>query len=82
MELFLKVATKGILLTAVGHYGNNHFPFAWAVVQSEDADTWLWFIERLKHDLSLGDCSTYVLLSDSSKVRIKFISILFEFLTI
>ncbi|XP_033148218.1 uncharacterized protein LOC103837053 [Brassica rapa] len=65
---FLKVATKGILLTAVGHDGNNQiFPFAWAVVQSENAVAWLWFIKRLKHDLSLGDGSTYVLLSDSSK---------------
>ena len=80
---FLKVATKGILLTAVGHDGNNQiFPFAWAVVQSENAVAWLWFIKRLKHDLSLGDGSTYVLLSDSSKVRIKIMSILFESLTI
>ncbi|XP_048600050.1 uncharacterized protein LOC106453970 [Brassica napus] len=65
---FLKVAVKGILLTAVGHDANNQiFPFAWAVVQAESADTWLWFIKRLKHDLSLGDGSKYVLLSDSSK---------------
>ncbi|XP_013624126.1 PREDICTED: uncharacterized protein LOC106330130 [Brassica oleracea var. oleracea] len=65
---FLKVAVNGILLIAVGHDANNQiFPFAWAVVQAESTDTWLWFIKRLKHDLSLGDDSKYVLLSDSSK---------------
>ncbi|XP_056846567.1 uncharacterized protein LOC108834338 [Raphanus sativus] len=65
---FLKTEVKGILLTAVGHDGNNQiFPFAWAVVQAESTDTWLWFIKRLKYDLSLGDGSNYVLLSDSSK---------------
>ncbi|WZY95224.1 hypothetical protein YC2023_067553 [Brassica napus] len=80
---FLKVAVKGILLTAVGHDANNQiFPFAWAVVQAETADTWLWFIKRLKHDLSLGDGINYVLISDSSKVRIKIISIFFVSITI
>ncbi|XP_018514420.1 uncharacterized protein LOC108871883 [Brassica rapa] len=65
---FLKVAVKGILLTAVGRDGNNQiYHFAWAVVQSENADNWLWFIKRLKFDLSLGDGSKYVLISDSSK---------------
>ena len=69
---FLKVAVNGILLIAVGHDANNQiFPFAWAVVQAESTDTWLWFIKRLKHDLSLGDDSKYVLLSDSSKVSFK-----------
>lgn len=67
---FLKVATKGILLTAVGHDGNNQiYPIAWAVVQGENSDTWLWFIKRLKHDLNLGDGRKFVLLSDSSKVK-------------
>lgn len=66
---FLKVAVKGILLSAVGRDGNNQiYPFAWAVVQSENADNWLWFIKRLKFDLSLGDGSKYVLISDCSKV--------------
>ncbi|XP_018448497.1 uncharacterized protein LOC108819996 [Raphanus sativus] len=65
---FLKEEVKGILLTAIGHDGNNQiYPFAWALVQGETSDTWLWFIKQLKRDLKLGDGEKFVLLSDSSK---------------
>jgi len=66
---FLKVAVKGVLLTAVGHDANNQiYPVAWAVVQSENAENWLWFVQQIKKDLGLEDGSRFVILSDRSKV--------------
>lgn len=65
---FLKVAVKGVLLTAVGHDANNQiYPIAWAVVQSENADNWLWFVQQIKKDLNLEDGSRFVIISDRSK---------------
>ncbi|WZZ40591.1 hypothetical protein YC2023_036850 [Brassica napus] len=75
---FLKQEVKGILLTGIGHDRNNQiYPFAWALVQGETADTWLWFIKQLKRDLNLGDGEKFVLLLDSSKVRIQPLNALF-----
>lgn len=66
---FLKAAVKGVLLTAVGHDANNQiYPVAWAVVQSETGDNWLWFIKHLKHDLGLENGLGIVIISDRSKV--------------
>ncbi|CAE6224026.1 unnamed protein product [Arabidopsis arenosa] len=65
---FLKVAVKGVLLTAVGHDANNQiYPIAWAVVQSETADNWHWFVKQIKKDLGLEDGSRFVIISDRSK---------------
>ncbi|XP_056692339.1 uncharacterized protein [Spinacia oleracea] len=52
----------GILLTAVGKDGNNNiFPVAWAVVETEDRDTWTWFLELLVKDIeSVKDAVTWV----------------------
>ncbi|XP_048623938.1 uncharacterized protein LOC106423892 [Brassica napus] len=43
------------------------YPVAWAVVKTENSDNWLWFVQRLKADLVLGDGSRFVLISDGSK---------------
>ncbi|XP_010484982.1 PREDICTED: uncharacterized protein LOC104763290 [Camelina sativa] len=65
---FLKHAVKGCLLTAIGHDANNQiYPVAWATVQSENTDNWLWFLNQLKADLNLKDGSDYVVLSDRCK---------------
>ena len=65
---FLKVAVKGVLLTAVGHDANNQiYPIAWSVVQSETTENWLWFVQQIKRDLVLKDGSGFVILSDRSK---------------
>ncbi|XP_021849546.1 uncharacterized protein [Spinacia oleracea] len=52
----------GILLTAVGKDGNNNiFPVAWAVVETENADTWTWFLELLVKDIEpVKDAVTWV----------------------
>lgn len=42
----------GILLTAIGKDGNNNiFLVAWAVVETDNVDTWTWFLELLVKDL-------------------------------
>ncbi|KNA10075.1 hypothetical protein SOVF_147670, partial [Spinacia oleracea] len=52
----------GILLTAAGKDGNNNiFPVAWAVVETENADIWTWFLELLVKNIeSVKDVVTWV----------------------
>ncbi|XP_010463024.1 PREDICTED: uncharacterized protein LOC104743671 [Camelina sativa] len=65
---FLKNGVKGQLLAAVGRDANNQFyPVAWAVVQTENFDAWLWFIKKLKVDLKLEDGDGFTLISDRQK---------------
>uniref|UniRef100_A0A1J3G2U0 MULE transposase domain-containing protein n=1 Tax=Noccaea caerulescens TaxID=107243 RepID=A0A1J3G2U0_NOCCA len=67
---FLKNNVKGQLLAAVGRDANNQFfPVAWAIVQVENTDNWLWFIKKLKHDLGLKNGEGFTLISDRQKVR-------------
>lgn len=48
----LKSGYGGILLCAVGiDASNGMYPFAYAVVEKEKKESWLWFIELLKTDL-------------------------------
>ncbi|KAL5706495.1 hypothetical protein ACHQM5_024655 [Ranunculus cassubicifolius] len=65
---FLKTYCKGELLTAVGRDGNNWmFPIAWAIVESETKDAWLWFLQHLSDDLFLGDGGGYTIISNQQK---------------
>ncbi|KAL5708733.1 hypothetical protein ACHQM5_019499 [Ranunculus cassubicifolius] len=49
---FLKGFCKGQLLTVVGRDGNNNmFLVSWAVVESENKDSWGWFLKLLMEDL-------------------------------
>ncbi|KAL8112935.1 hypothetical protein AgCh_020304 [Apium graveolens] len=55
----------GQLLSAVGRDGNNQmFPIAYAVVESENTDSWRWFTDLLSEDLRLGDGTRYTIISD------------------
>ena len=66
---FLKTVCGGQMLSAVGRDGNNQmYPVAYAVVESENADSWKWFIDLLRDDLSLGDGKGYTIISDQQKV--------------
>ncbi|XP_057535394.1 uncharacterized protein LOC130813576 [Amaranthus tricolor] len=58
----LKGQFPGILLTAVGKDGNNNiFPVAWAVVETENVETWTWFLNLLVEDLkSVSSSSSWV----------------------
>lgn len=75
---FLKNPTKGQLLAAVGRDANNHiYPLAWAVVNVENKDNWIWFLQKLKKDLDMRNGDGFTLVSDRQKVS--FDSLEFEF---
>lgn len=70
---FLKNDVKGQLLAAVGRDANNQmYPIAWAVVQVENADNWIWFLQKLKADFNLGNGEGISLISDRQKVSSSF----------
>lgn len=58
----LKGPYSGILLTAVGKDGNNNlYPVAWAVVETENSETWTWFLELVRSDIaSVADSVTWL----------------------
>ena len=65
---FLKTVCGGQLLSAVGRDGNNQmFPIAYAVVESENTESWKWFTEQLSEDLELGNGEGYTVISDQQK---------------
>jgi hypothetical protein len=48
---FFKGACNGELLCALGRDANNQiYPIAWAVVEKETEDSWLWFLGHLQKD--------------------------------
>ncbi|XP_073017802.1 uncharacterized protein [Primulina eburnea] len=56
---FLKCKYRGCLLVATAQDGDFHqFPIAWAIVDSENDDSWTWFMQKLKEfindDLNLA----------------------------
>lgn len=65
---FLKTAVGGQLISAVGRDGNNQiYPIAWAIVETENTDSWRWFIKLLVEDLEGGDGSGWTVVSDQQK---------------
>ena len=52
---FLTAQYRGTLLTAIGVDGNNQVvPIAFALVESENSESWLWFLKLLKRALVEG----------------------------
>lgn len=65
---FLKTVTGGQLLSAIGRDGNNQmFPICYAIVESENTDSWTWFLTLLIDDLELGDGHGLTIISDQQK---------------
>ena len=66
----LKGPYKGILLAAVGVDANMQFyPLAYGIVETENNETWKWFIEQLKEAIG-EECrgSPWTIMSDRQKV--------------
>ncbi|KAI5319420.1 hypothetical protein L3X38_039128 [Prunus dulcis] len=58
----------GQILTAVGVDGNNgSFPIAYAVVEIESKQSWIWFLRLLIEDLKITSGLSYVFISDKQK---------------
>lgn len=69
---FLKGPYPGQLLSATGIDANNGiYPMAWAVVEKETKDTWIWFLEKLCLDIGVDqDTTNFTFMCDQQKVSI------------
>lgn len=66
---FLKGLYGGQLLSAVGVDANNcSYPLAWDVVNKENRMNWIWFLQLLSEDLSIGNSHGWAFVSDRQKV--------------
>ncbi|XP_027088749.2 uncharacterized protein [Coffea arabica] len=64
----LKGCHKGVLLTAVGIDPNDHlFLIVYAIVETENKNSWKWFGEELKGDLEIIDESIWAFITDKQK---------------
>ncbi|KAK1587371.1 hypothetical protein Q3G72_012209 [Acer saccharum] len=75
---FIKGHHTGQLLTAIGVDPNNQmYPVAYALVESECRETWLWFLELLGVDLEINNSHGIVCITDKQKGLIDAIRELF-----
>lgn len=64
----IKGPHDGQLLAAIGIDGDNSmYPIAYAVVESECANTWTWFLEFLTNDLEITNTHTVTWITDKQK---------------
>lgn len=64
----LKGVQKGQLLAVVGVDGNNGmYPIAYAMVEKENKDSWMWFLEFLMADLEIYSNNHYAFMSNKQK---------------
>ncbi|KAL4390820.1 hypothetical protein AHAS_Ahas03G0183300 [Arachis hypogaea] len=69
---FIRGYYGGQLLTAIGHDANNHiYPIAYAVVESENKESWKWFLEILQEDVGDFQANGFNFMSDMQKVCIR-----------
>jgi hypothetical protein len=82
---FMKGPYPGQLLTAVGLDPNNGFyPLAYAIVEAENKNSWIWFLQCVQDDLGLASNSNFTFISDRQKVGTIFVlhATVYCFLTI
>ena len=66
-DCFLKTPFGGILLVAMGQDPNDqYYPLNVVVVESENKDSWKWFLQNLLNDI--GHEQKWVFISDQQKV--------------
>ncbi|XP_025607242.1 uncharacterized protein [Arachis hypogaea] len=65
---FLRGYYGGQLLTAIGQDANNHiYPIAYAIVESENKESWKWFLEILQEDVGNFQANRFNFMSDMQK---------------
>nr|KAJ0202613.1 hypothetical protein LSAT_V11C500266050 [Lactuca sativa] len=65
---FMKGPFPGQVLSAVGLDPNNGiYPLAYGIVESENTESWKWFLDNLGDDLDLGRNSNFTFISDRQK---------------
>ncbi|XP_052623814.1 uncharacterized protein LOC111889772 [Lactuca sativa] len=65
---FMKGPFPGQVLSAVGLDSNNGiYPLAYGIVESENIESWKWFLDNLGDDLDLGRNSNFTFISDRQK---------------
>jgi hypothetical protein len=65
----MKGPFPGQILSAVGVDSNNGiYPVAYALVEAETTNSWIWFLELLGADLDLQSNSNFTFISDRQKV--------------
>ena len=70
---FMKGPFPGQVLTAVGLDSNNGiYPLAYAIVESENLNSWKWFLELVGDDIGIGPQSNFTFISDRQKVLLLF----------
>ncbi|KAE8678951.1 hypothetical protein F3Y22_tig00111402pilonHSYRG00531 [Hibiscus syriacus] len=75
---FLKGYYAGYLLAAVGTDANGGiYPIAYAVVESENQYSWLWFLEILGRDLDIDNSYGWCFMSDRQKGLVEAVAELF-----
>ncbi|XP_039063963.1 uncharacterized protein LOC120208907 [Hibiscus syriacus] len=75
---FLKSYYAGYLLSAVGTDANGGiYPIAYAIVESENQYSWLWFLEILGRDLHIDNSYGWCFMSDRKKGLVEVVAELF-----
>nr|KAJ0226599.1 hypothetical protein LSAT_V11C100026480 [Lactuca sativa] len=75
---FMKGPFPGQILTAVGVDSNNGiYPLAYAIVETENTNSWKWFLECLGDDLDMHANSNFTFISDRHKGLIPAIAHIF-----
>nr|KAJ0227649.1 hypothetical protein LSAT_V11C100003630 [Lactuca sativa] len=74
----MKGPFPGQVLTVVGLDSNNGiYPLAYAIVETENKSSWVWFLQCLGEDLDLGSNSNFTFITDRQKGLIPAIAQLF-----
>jgi len=53
---------------------NGIYPLAYAIVEAENKNSWMWFLENVGEDLNLPTNANFTFISDRQKVPISPIS--------
>ena len=73
---FMKGPFLGQVLSAVGLDSNNGiYPLAYGIVESENTESWKWFLDNIGDDLDLGRNSNFTFISDRKKVKLEVVFI-------